>query len=119
MHSLSFEQAADCIYIHILTCMHAWCRFSGSTLEVMGIVVETGEWAVVGGTGQFAMATGVISKRLLEQRSAAGGQIIELTIRAFCPVLKGPRVRYIATIINYICFLFIFYLYTCSCSSSR
>ncbi|KAF0905395.1 hypothetical protein E2562_004372 [Oryza meyeriana var. granulata] len=63
----------------------------GPHLKVMGIVVETGEWAVVGGTGQFAMATGVISKRLLEQRSAAGGQIIELTIRAFCPVLKGPR----------------------------
>ncbi|EER98288.1 hypothetical protein BDA96_02G096700 [Sorghum bicolor] len=62
-------------------------RFSGSTLEVMGIVVETGEWAVVGGTGQFAMANGVISKRL--HKSTSDGNIIELTIRAFCPQLKG------------------------------
>ncbi|CAN6213664.1 unnamed protein product [Urochloa humidicola] len=62
-------------------------RFSGSTLQVMGIVVETGEWAIVGGTGQFAMATGVISKKFHEQRS--DGNIIELTIRAFCPQLKA------------------------------
>ncbi|CAN6209807.1 unnamed protein product [Urochloa humidicola] len=64
-------------------------RFSGSTLQVMGIVVETGEWAIVGGTGQFAMATGVIFKKFHEQRS--DGNIIELTIRAFCPQLKGAR----------------------------
>ncbi|CAL5079501.1 unnamed protein product [Urochloa decumbens] len=44
-------------------------RFSGSTLEVMGITVESGEWAIVGGTGEFAMATGVISKKLYERRS--------------------------------------------------
>lgn len=56
----------------------------------MGIVVGTGEWAVVGGTGQFAMANGVISKKFHEQRS--DGNIIELTIHAFCPRLKGTRV---------------------------
>ena len=76
------------LHIYILT---AWSRFSGSTLEVMGIVVETGEWAVVGGTGQFAMANGVISKRL--HKSTSDGNIIELTIRAFCPQLKGTMVR--------------------------
>ncbi|KAL6650570.1 hypothetical protein ACP70R_009495 [Stipagrostis hirtigluma subsp. patula] len=64
-------------------------RFSGSTLEVMGINVPSGEWAIVGGTGQFAMATGIISKRLHEERS--DGQIIELTIHAFCRLLKGVR----------------------------
>lgn len=62
-------------------------RFKGSTLEVMGISVEDGEWAIVGGTGQFAMATGVISKRFHEQRSE--GNIIELTVHGFCPLLKG------------------------------
>ncbi|CAL5089661.1 unnamed protein product [Urochloa decumbens] len=62
-------------------------RFSGSTLEVMGITVESGEWAVVGGTGEFAMATGVISKKLYERRS--DGNIIQLTIRALC--LRGIR----------------------------
>ncbi|CAL5089649.1 unnamed protein product [Urochloa decumbens] len=65
-------------------------RFNGSTLQVMGITLETGEWAIVGGTGQFAMATGVISKRFHEQRRD-DGDIIELTIRAFCPLLKGTR----------------------------
>nr|CAB3456223.1 unnamed protein product [Digitaria exilis] len=64
-------------------------RFSGSTLQVMGITVESGEWAIVGGTGQFALANGVISKRFHEQRS--DGNVIELTIRAFCPLLKGTR----------------------------
>lgn len=65
-------------------------RFSGSTLEVTGIVVESGEWAIVGGTGQFVMANGVISKKFHEQRSE--GNIIQLTIHAFCPVL-GPTKR--------------------------
>ncbi|CAN6213663.1 unnamed protein product [Urochloa humidicola] len=63
-------------------------RFRGSTLEVMGITVESGEWAVVGGTGAFAMAAGVISKKFYGQKK--DGSIIELSIRAFCPRL-GPR----------------------------
>jgi hypothetical protein len=69
--------------------------FSGSTLQVMGITVEAGEWAIVGGTGQFAMATGVITKKFHEQRS--DGNIIELAIRAFCPLLKGTRVQHPVT----------------------
>ncbi|XP_037488670.1 uncharacterized protein LOC119367178 [Triticum dicoccoides] len=60
-------------------------RFKGSTLQVMGISVEEGEWAIVGGTGQFAMATGVIYKKFHEQRSE--GNIIELTIHGFCPMV--------------------------------
>uniref|UniRef100_A0A0E0DGA2 Dirigent protein n=1 Tax=Oryza meridionalis TaxID=40149 RepID=A0A0E0DGA2_9ORYZ len=62
-------------------------RFKGSTLEVMGIVVEQGEWAIVGGTGQFAMANGVIFKKFHEQKKE--GNIMVLTIKGFCPVLKG------------------------------
>ncbi|XP_037482907.1 mannose/glucose-specific lectin-like [Triticum dicoccoides] len=62
-------------------------RFKGSTLQVMGISVEEGEWAIVGGTGQFAMANGVIYKKFHEQRS--DGNIIELTVHAFCTVLNG------------------------------
>lgn len=64
-------------------------RFKGSTLEVMGIVVERGEWAIVGGTGQFAMANGVIFKKFHEQKQE--GNIMELTIQGFCPVLKGSQ----------------------------
>jgi hypothetical protein len=61
------------------------CRFNGSTLEVNGVIVEKGEWAIVGGTGEFKMATGVIYKKLYEQNS--DGNIIELTVHGFCPVL--------------------------------
>lgn len=62
-------------------------RFMGSTLQVMGISIEDGEWAIVGGTGEFAMATGVIFKKIREKSEQY--KIIELTIRAFCPLLKG------------------------------
>ncbi|CAL4899148.1 unnamed protein product [Urochloa decumbens] len=65
-------------------------RFKGSTLQVMGVVVEHGEWAIVGGTGELAMATGVIYKRLHENNH--DGNVIELTIQGFCPRLKNPLV---------------------------
>lgn len=55
----------------------------------MGLSVEEGEWAIVGGTGQFAMTRGVIYKRIHKQRN--DGNIIELTIHGFCPVVKGPH----------------------------
>ncbi|KAL6640893.1 hypothetical protein ACP70R_019074 [Stipagrostis hirtigluma subsp. patula] len=64
-------------------------RFRGSTLQVMGLSVEEGEWSIVGGTGQFAMARGIINKRLEEQRG--DGNIIELTIHGFCPTLIGSQ----------------------------
>ena len=53
----------------------------------MGTSVEQGEYAIVGGTGKFAMARGVIYKKFHEQRS--DGNIIQLTIRGFFPMLKG------------------------------
>lgn len=72
-------------------------RLKGSTLQVMGLIVEEGDWAIVGGTGQFAMATGVILKKMQEQKQY--GNIIELTIHGFCPLLKGSQVK---TILIYI-----------------
>jgi len=62
----------------------------------MGIVVERGEWAIVGGTGEFGMATGVIYKRFHQQND--DGNIMELTIKGFCPVLKSPPVRSISQV---------------------
>jgi hypothetical protein len=58
------------------------CRFKGSTLEVMGIDDEA-DWAIVGGTGQFAMATGVIRKNWHLREH--GPYIVEIAIEAFCP----------------------------------
>ncbi|KAM3329085.1 hypothetical protein ACQJBY_026261 [Aegilops geniculata] len=58
-------------------------RFKGSTLEVMGATTdEQGEWAIVGGTGDFAMARGVIQRKIHQKE--ADGDVLELTIDAFC-----------------------------------
>ncbi|RLM98367.1 hypothetical protein C2845_PM06G29490 [Panicum miliaceum] len=76
------------LYLHH-NCRAQGSRFKGSTLQVMGVVVEHGEWAIVGGTGELAMATGVIYKRLLEHNH--DGNVMELTIQGFCPRLnKDP-----------------------------
>ncbi|KAJ1701139.1 hypothetical protein LUZ63_000918 [Rhynchospora breviuscula] len=56
-------------------------RFKGSSLQVMGPVIEQGEWAIVGGTGEFTLAQGVIYKTFREPRS--GGDISELNIHGF------------------------------------
>ncbi|CAL5076183.1 unnamed protein product [Urochloa decumbens] len=69
--------------------------FSGSTLQVMGITTEfeaEDEWAIVGGTGEFDMATGSVTKVLYEQRS--DGNVLELSIHALCPRgIRYPVIR--------------------------
>lgn len=57
-------------------------RFKGSTLQVMGTVVEKGEWAIVGGTGEFTLARGVIYKPRAEYINQVG-DVIELDIHCF------------------------------------
>ncbi|KAM0887232.1 hypothetical protein ACQ4PT_029186 [Festuca glaucescens] len=64
-------------------------RFKASTLEVMGAHVDKeGEWAIVGGTGEFAMACGVIKRRVHEQ--SVDADIIELTISGLCTMKSLP-----------------------------
>ncbi|XP_078150148.1 dirigent protein 7-like [Carex rostrata] len=67
-------------------------RFKGSSLQVMGPDVEEGEWAIVGGTGEFCLAQGVIYKTFLKHQSDRN--IMELDIHAFysasSPVSSGP-----------------------------
>jgi len=61
-------------------------RLKESTLTVMGqSVVKEGEWAIVGGTGVFSMANGVIKRTL--QRQRAEGDILELKIHGFTTIL--------------------------------
>ncbi|KAJ1701140.1 hypothetical protein LUZ63_000919 [Rhynchospora breviuscula] len=57
-------------------------RFKGSSLQVMGPSIEKGQWAIVGGTGDLAMARGVIYKKNPEKIGRS--MIIELDIHAFC-----------------------------------
>lgn len=70
-------------------------RFKKSTLQVMGeSVAQEGEWSIAGGTGELAMACGVIHK--IWHQETDGGTIIQLNIHGFCrmklPVLSksGP-----------------------------
>ncbi|CAM0907874.1 unnamed protein product [Alopecurus aequalis] len=64
-------------------------RFEGSTFEVMGATVGgKGEWAIVGRTGEFRMARGVIDRTFFDR--TADGEIMELTIEAFYRA-KSPK----------------------------
>lgn len=59
----------------------------------MGVSADKeGEWAIVGGTGEFAMACGVIKRRVHEQ--SVDADILELTISGLCamkvPTKNGP-----------------------------
>lgn len=68
-------------------------RFKGSTLLINGMVTEgSDEWAVYGGTGAFAMATGVIRrKNLFAGGGDSGGNSDELSVEVFCPVFGSPQ----------------------------
>ncbi|PWZ17901.1 Salt stress-induced protein [Zea mays] len=48
-------------------------RLKGSTLLTEGVVTDgSDEWAIYGGTGEFAMARGVVKRRYLAGRDGAG-----------------------------------------------
>ncbi|CAL4979885.1 unnamed protein product [Urochloa decumbens] len=75
-------------------------RFKGSTLSLQGpigpmTVGDEGDWAVVGGAGEFVYAQGICSCKRIQ--AIAGGIINELRIRVVClafpkpdPVKVGP-----------------------------
>uniref|UniRef100_A0ACD5ZHM1 Uncharacterized protein n=1 Tax=Avena sativa TaxID=4498 RepID=A0ACD5ZHM1_AVESA len=66
-------------------------RFRGSTLQVMGASIKgEGEWAIVGGTGHFAMARGVIRRTVYEAKGEY--EVQELSIDAICCMkLSSPE----------------------------
>lgn len=65
-------------------------RFQGSTLQLMGLAAtgQTGEWSITGGTGNLAMARGVVKVKF--QESVYGGDIWELTFHGFCRMQSLP-----------------------------
>ncbi|KAJ4761198.1 Dirigent protein [Rhynchospora pubera] len=71
----------DPLWYNSLNVVFEDARFKGSTLQVMGTVVEGGDWAIVGGTGEFTLAEGVIYKKKVETLS--DGDVMEVTIQAF------------------------------------
>jgi len=68
-------------------------RLKGSTLQIMGASLEkSNDWAIVGGTGDFAMAQGVIKRT--EYKFTGDEKIHELTIDGYCrielPAVPAP-----------------------------
>lgn len=61
----------------------------GSTLQVMGPDVLSGEWSIVGGTGTLTMARGIIYKKKLWDPD-----IVELHIHAVYIPMKKKRDSY-------------------------
>ncbi|KAF6983892.1 LOW QUALITY PROTEIN: hypothetical protein CFC21_001983 [Triticum aestivum] len=56
-------------------------RFSGSTLQVMGLTPSDGQWAISGGTGEFALAHGIIKQKVVQGN--ADENVKELHVHAF------------------------------------
>uniref|UniRef100_A0ACD6AD37 Uncharacterized protein n=1 Tax=Avena sativa TaxID=4498 RepID=A0ACD6AD37_AVESA len=64
-------------------------RFKGSTLQIMGASPEkSNQWAIVGGTGDFAMAQGII--KITEYKLTGDEKIHELTIDGYCQMELPP-----------------------------
>lgn len=42
--------------------LHNTYRFNGSTLQIQGTSQINGEWSIVGGTGELAMAKGTVRR---------------------------------------------------------
>uniref|UniRef100_A0ACD5WG20 Uncharacterized protein n=1 Tax=Avena sativa TaxID=4498 RepID=A0ACD5WG20_AVESA len=66
-------------------------RFKGSSFKVLGdFQTEEGEFAIVGGTGEFAFAQGVVTFKKIEELKK--GNIRELNIHALCLTFPKPSV---------------------------
>lgn len=66
-------------------------RFAGSSLKVLGdfsvgsdTIGKDGEWAIVGGSGEFAYAHGAVAAKIIQHYTPNTGRTWELRIRAFC-----------------------------------
>uniref|UniRef100_K3Z295 Dirigent protein n=3 Tax=Setaria italica TaxID=4555 RepID=K3Z295_SETIT len=65
-------------------------RFNGSTLQISGTSQINGEWSIVGGTGELAMAKGTIKRT--EIRYIGNTRISELKIHAFYTPMNSTTV---------------------------
>ncbi|BAS72043.1 Os01g0352400 [Oryza sativa Japonica Group] len=45
--------------------------FSGSSLQVMGTIPQDGEWSIIGGTGEFVAAQGIVEHNVIQEAAAA------------------------------------------------
>lgn len=64
-----------------------------STLKIFGQIDDTNEMAIIGGTGEFAMAQGTVKTKYF-QTPTPEGVIREFQIRAMVPNLRKPVRNY-------------------------
>ncbi|KAF7090985.1 hypothetical protein CFC21_093655 [Triticum aestivum] len=74
-------------WFHYFTMVFEDPRFGGSTLAVMGQYLSEGEMAIMGGTGEFAMARGVIKFRTV--KNTAHESYKQLDIHTFYVPTRG------------------------------
>lgn len=88
-------------------------RFKGSTLSVQGALGpptlgDGGDWAVVGGTGEFAHhAQGVATYERIRKINRMTN-VIELDIRVVCLVTSPKPVRYNTIFPSFVLLFFMF-----------
>ncbi|XBJ13523.1 hypothetical protein VPH35_005677 [Triticum aestivum] len=73
---------ADRTWFNYFSMVFENARYNGSSFEVMGINGQEGQMSIIGGTGEFAMARGIIKYKVLDN-SPPGQSIKELNIHAF------------------------------------
>ncbi|CAM0875223.1 unnamed protein product [Alopecurus aequalis] len=56
-------------------------RFKGSTLQVMGVFENESQWAICGGTGEFALAHGIVKQKVIRGNETENTK--ELHVHAF------------------------------------
>ncbi|RLN35359.1 mannose/glucose-specific lectin-like [Panicum miliaceum] len=73
-------------------------RFKGSSLKVLGDFAvggddlgQDGEWAIVGGTGEFAYANGVVIAKEIGDWRRNDGRTWELRISVLCPCISKAK----------------------------
>lgn len=68
--------------MNVCVCVRAHSRFNGSMLQVMGTTPQDDQWAILGGTGEFVAAEGIVEHKIVLQVDSTG-RIYEIKIHAF------------------------------------
>jgi hypothetical protein len=92
---------------------------AGSSLQVMGQHESSGQWSIMGGTGQFTMARGVIEYKTIQQDDSSS-RTFEVCIYAYYTPMNGWKAGLVSA--SHRCMIVISFqnnkkIYTHACSS--
>lgn len=74
-------------------------------LQVMGMSPEYGDWSIIGGSGEFTMARGVVEHQVVQEVSGVW-RIYELKIHAFYTPMNSSVVSIVTNVYIIVCFIF-------------